>query len=113
MPEAVEMILADNSFLEVSSPHPGDVVVYRDGKGTIVHSGIIRAVLGNSLLGEAITILVESKWGMGSCYLHPVDCQPYSQSFAFYRRLGGHHGIEVDEQQSSYTKSQGAILEML
>lgn len=113
MPEAVEMILADNSFLEVSSPLPGDVVVYRDNKGVIIHSGIIRAILGNSMVGEAITILVESKWGLGSCYLHPVDCQPYSQSFAFYRRTGGHHGIEVGEQQTDYSRSQEVALEIL
>lgn len=113
MPEAVEMILADNLFLEVSSPLPGDVVVYRDNKGTIVHSGIIRAILGNSVLGEAITVLVESKWGLGSCYLHPVDCQPYSQSFTFYRRTGGHHGIEVGEQSLDYQHTEKALLEIL
>jgi hypothetical protein len=113
MPEAVEMILADNSFFEVSSPLPGDVVVYRDNKGVIVHSGIIRAILGNSMLGEAITVLVESKWGMGSCYLHPVDCQPYSQSFAFYRRTDGHHGIEVGEPPLDYQRTQEAVLEIL
>jgi hypothetical protein len=113
MPEAVEMILADNSFLEVSLPVPGDVVVYRDNKGVIVHSGIIRAILGNSSLGEAITVLVESKWGLGSCYLHPVDCQPYSQSFAFYRRTDGRHGIEVGEQPLDYQQTQAAVLEIL
>ena len=74
----VEMILADNGYEVVTSPRPGDVIVYRDAAGTIVHSGLVRAA-------ERGQVWVESKWGVGQRYVHQPEDQSYSTSFAYYR----------------------------
>src|SRR5262249_42400782 len=52
----VETILTENGYTEMSTPRPGDVIVYRNSLGNILHSGVVRLIDGDE-------ILVESKWG--------------------------------------------------
>jgi hypothetical protein len=55
----ISPILLDNGYREVPVPQAGDLVVYRDDDGRIVHCGLVRAAGADGL------ILVESKWGEG------------------------------------------------
>src|SRR5262245_4382874 len=63
--EDVFTILEDNGYQRVSEPQAGDLVLYRDGQGNIIHTGIVRS--------SGPTILIESKRGAGSRFLHPLD----------------------------------------
>lgn len=74
----VEMILADNGYLTVDIPRCGDVIVYRNRDGEIVHSGLVRAVAEGK-------VWVESKWGVGRRFIHRPENQSYSSAFAYYR----------------------------
>lgn len=75
----VAKLLADNGYQVVDHPTVNDVVVYRGGKGTILHTGLVRGVLDDG------TVLVESKWGLEGRYLHRPEDQPYSPQFSYYR----------------------------
>jgi hypothetical protein len=84
----MEIVLEDNGYKPVSQPKPGDLVIYRsESDGMIVHSGIVRMV---GAPGESI--LVESKWGDLSRFLHPVEMPMYNAHHTFYHtdRVGGH-----------------------
>lgn len=79
MGDAVEVILEDNGYHEVSDPQPGDIIIYRDERGVIMHSGLVRGLLDDG------TPLIESKWALGARYLHrPMD-QIFSPHFSYYR----------------------------
>ncbi|GIW93696.1 MAG: hypothetical protein KatS3mg110_1737 [Pirellulaceae bacterium] len=79
MGDAVEAILQDNGYQLVTNPAPGDIIVYRDEHGVIMHSGLVRGILDDG------TPLIESKWGLGARYLHrPMD-QIFSPHFSYYR----------------------------
>src|SRR5205807_1031471 len=41
----VDAILKDNGYVQVKQPGVGDLIVYRDSSGGIVHSGFVCAVL--------------------------------------------------------------------
>jgi len=88
----VEPILRENGYYEVCYPEPGDVVVYCDELGRILHTGIVR------LHDESGLILVESKWDLLGRYLHAPECQPYSSIFGFYRTERASHALAgIDE----------------
>jgi hypothetical protein len=76
--EAVEGILKENGYAEVSNPAPGDLVVYRRGE-TVLHTAVVRYVTGG------LPVLVEGKWGALGVYLHPVDRSCYGTEYTFYR----------------------------
>jgi len=90
--ESVDSILADNGYSVIFEPRPGDVVVYRDYDGHVVHTGVVR-------LANSEEPLVESKWGHAGRFMHPAAEQPYGTTWAFYRsprqghllRLGDSH----------------------
>lgn len=78
-PTTVEALLQDNGYSRVAEPRPGDVVVYRDEAGGIVHSGRVRRVNASD------EVWIESKWGTGAAYIHhPLD-QCYSGTLEYYR----------------------------
>ncbi len=85
----VDSILADNHYVRASQPQPGDVVVYRDEQGQVVHSGVVRFVSGNG------PVVVESKWGPLGRYLHPPECQPWGGQFSYYRSSRGGHQLRI------------------
>ncbi len=62
--DQVEGILTDNGYRQVKTPAVGDLAIYRDRAGAIVHSGLVRG-------RGTDTILVESKWGKLGCFIHP------------------------------------------
>jgi hypothetical protein len=76
-----DTILADNDYAVVANPKPGDVIVYRDLLGQIVHTGLVKSA--NASDGF---VLIESKWGVKGRFLHLPEDQIYSQKFAYYRR---------------------------
>lgn len=85
----VPTILTDDEYTEVSQPQPGDVIVYRDGAGNAVHTGLVR-------LAEGDLILVESKWGPLGRFLHAPIHQPYSTTWAFYRGPRDDHTLSIE-----------------
>jgi len=74
----VELILKDNGYHEIHDPHPGDLVVYRQG-GSISHTAVVRYVT------EGQPVLVEGKWGTMGVFLHQADKSSYGTDYAFYR----------------------------
>jgi len=82
---AVEGILHDNRYKKVSTPRPGDVAVYRDTKGEVKHTGLVK-VAGDGM------VLIESKWGQRARYLHSPEQGPYQNyPCTFYHTDRGSH----------------------
>lgn len=77
--ESVDQILADNGYTVIPEPEEGDLVVYRDSAGGVLHTGLVRLAGGDGL------ILVESKWGPLGLYLHAPEMQPWGTHFSYYR----------------------------
>src|SRR5207247_1932023 len=85
----VDTILWENEYDVVERPAAGDVIVYRDGTGHVVHTGIVR-------FAQDDLVVVESKWGGRGRYLHqPLD-QAYSTSFQYYHSPRPGNLIQVD-----------------
>ena len=83
----VEAILQDNGYRPLEHPEVGDLVVYRDGNGSICHSALVCAVRQG---GE---VLLESKWGTEGRYVHSPEATPYGQSWTYYRSPRGGHQL--------------------
>ncbi|MEG5128599.1 peptidoglycan-binding protein [Microcoleus sp. ARI1-B5] len=77
----VEKILKDNGYSVAQNPSVGDVVIYRDNKGLIQHSGIVAAVSGNTVTK------VISKWSVYGLYEHNLKDVPasYGQKTTVYK----------------------------
>src|SRR5262249_59637069 len=82
----VPQILADNGYRPVTTPRAGDLVVFRDGQGEVVHSGV---VCGAS---EDGTVLIESKWGRLGRFVHTASqhCYPETKVTYYHTPRGGH-----------------------
>ena len=78
-PLAVDTLLEDDGYREMSTPQPGDVAIYRLETGGISHTGLVRAVLPDGI------VLVESKWGQMGRFLHRADQHPYQGLCTYYR----------------------------
>lgn len=71
----------DKSYCEVITPNVGDVIVYYDDLGNIIHSGIVDSlnnINSNDVCGNSNTVNVKSKWGSYGLYLHRGDQCPYT-----------------------------------
>ena len=77
-PDDVETIVKENGYHEAHEPHPGDLVVYRQG-GAVAHTAVVRYV------SEGQPVLVEGKWGTMGVFLHPADKSFYGTDYTFYR----------------------------
>lgn len=86
---AVSALLEDNGYNAVDSPQRGDVIVYRDNAGKILHSGRVRSVHDDG------QVWIESKWGASGRYLHLAEHQCYSESFEFYRTSRPTHAAQL------------------
>jgi hypothetical protein len=95
----VATILRDNDYTRVTLPRLGDLVVYRDRKDCVVHTGIVRGRRG-------AMVLVESKFGRLGCFLHPLDIDCYRFATAeFYRSpRGGHLLRGVEETPMTFAQ---------
>jgi hypothetical protein len=60
----VDGILKDNGYERVREPISGDLIVYRDSTGAVVHTGFVRGVLSGG------QVLVESKWSHLGRFIH-------------------------------------------
>lgn len=85
---AVEPILEDNGYYPVSGPRAGDLAVYRDDQGAIVHTGLVRAAAGESF------ILIESKWGRLGRYVHAPHVHCYPAGCTYYRSPRAGHLLQ-------------------
>jgi hypothetical protein len=89
----VETILRDNGYREALRPMIGDLCVYRDDKGEVSHTAIVRG------LGADGLILLESKWGKLGRYIHNANADHAYRGHTpkYYRTKRGTHllaGIE-------------------
>jgi hypothetical protein len=77
----VEKIIKDNGYSVTSKPSVGDVVIYRNNKGEIQHSGIVAAVSG----GQVTRVI--SKWSAYGLYEHNLLDVPkdYGQNTTVYK----------------------------
>src|SRR5262249_25413708 len=62
--DQVDPILRDNGYRQVPVPQPGDVAIFRNDRGEVAHSGVVR---GTNAEGR---VLLESKWGRLGRFLH-------------------------------------------
>jgi hypothetical protein len=98
---SVDAILEDNGYAPTTTPGPGDLVVYRNEQGEVLHSALVRA-------NSAVGLLVESKWGCLGRFLHRPEDQVYSQTFAFYHTPRGTHLLRGIEGTPS-TRVRGTV----
>jgi hypothetical protein len=87
----VDRILCDNHYYVVSAPKPGDIVIYRNEAGGILHTALVQGLLTDG------TVITESKWGVDQRFLHLPSMQPYSQIFDYYRTDRPNHLIQISE----------------
>ena len=87
----VDRILCDNHYFIVKDPKPGDIVIYRNEDGGILHTALVQGILRD---GNVIT---ESKWGIDQRFLHLPANQPYSEFYEYYRTNRPNHLINVRE----------------
>jgi hypothetical protein len=74
----VDQILQDNGYQQTSQPQAGDLIIYRNEQDGVTHTGLVRA------LGPGGFVLIESKWGAWSRFLHEPAAQCYGQRYAYY-----------------------------
>lgn len=85
----VEQILEGNGYELCSAPRPGDLIVYRDPNGWIIHTGLVKA---GFLWGP---LMIDSKWGLGGRFVHRPDEQPYGINYAYYRSTRQGHALAI------------------
>jgi hypothetical protein len=100
--DEVPLILEDNGYRETRHPKAGDVAVYRDATGKVIHTAVVRGATGEGI------VLVESKWGSVGRFLHRSDIHCYTEtaSCLYYRspRKGNQlRGIYTDPPISAPT----------
>jgi hypothetical protein len=74
----VEQILAENGYLAVTHPQPGDLAIYREHT-MVSHTAIVRYTNPNQ------AVLVEGKWGWMGVFLHRADQSCYGSKVTYYR----------------------------
>jgi hypothetical protein len=89
----VERILEDNGYHPCKVPRAGDLIVYRNGDGEILHTGLVKA----SFFGG---ILIESKWGVGGRFVHGPEMQPYGNCYSYYRSSRRGHTLAIRDARS-------------
>jgi hypothetical protein len=78
--DEVEQRLKDE-YHPTENPQLDDVVVYRDHRGDVMHSGVVKAV------GQDGFVLVESKWGTAGRFIHEPSIARTFRSFQFYHKV--------------------------
>ena len=99
--DGVEQILEDNGYQVCKAPHAGDLIIYRNAAGEILHTGQVKvAVLGG--------ILIESKWGPGKKFIHSAEMQPYGNLYTYYRSSRHGHALTIRPARSATSPSPAA-----
>lgn len=94
----VELILQDNDYHTTEAPAVGDLVVYRNERGTICHTATVWG------LGEDARVLLESKWAWLGRYLHPPDASLYGSHWEYYHSSRrGHRLRHIRERDLDHT----------
>jgi hypothetical protein len=75
----VATILRDNDYHIVSAPQAGDLVIYRDREGNIMHSAVVRGILDGGV------VMLESKWGPLGRFLHRPEDYAFCDHWTYYR----------------------------
>jgi len=83
---SVDGILNDNDYTPTEAPRPGDIAVYRNEAGEVLHSAVVRVVLETG-------VLLESKWGRLGRFLHRPEDQGYGQNFIYYHTSRGSNAL--------------------
>jgi len=78
--EEVEERLAEG-YQPTLEPQLGDIIIYRDHVGQVMHSGIVKAV------GEDGFVLIESKWGVSGRFIHEPDISRTFASHQYFHRI--------------------------
>jgi hypothetical protein len=101
--EEVPKILEDNGYHPVRKPREGDLVVYQDpGTERYVHTGVVYNV------GQRGLILVYSKMGFYSQYIHPHDVHTFRESVStFYRSSREGHSLRSLQDEVPEVQAQG------
>jgi hypothetical protein len=100
------MILEDNGYEVVESPQVGDVVVYRDKTGAIIHTGLVRTL-------EDGQVWIESKWGIRNRFIHRPQALPLV--IGYYRtsrnpewlRIRASHLVKIRTDSVLVMEAQG------
>ena len=100
----VDVILTDNHYVQVATPEPGDVVIYRDSLNRILHTALVQGILRDG------TIISESKWGVDKRYLHLPSDQPYSSIYQYYRTDRSHHLIDIQYSAEGNQRNNGNMI---
>jgi hypothetical protein len=105
---AIPPILEDNGYEAVTSTRAGDLAVYRDSLQSIVHVAVVRYV------GADGVVVVESKFGRLTRFLHPHDIHPYSDTIcSFYRSPRAGHLLQGLPRESQSVGPDPALVEAL
>jgi hypothetical protein len=76
--EDVALILRENDYHAVTSPQPGDLVIYGSSISSN-HTAIVRYVTPDQ------PVLIEGKWGIYGVFLHPVERSMYGTAYTYFR----------------------------
>ncbi len=85
----VQNILDDNGYHVNASARPGDLVIYRDDAGAIVHVGCVASLVGTG------RPMIESKWGYQGLFLHLPEGTPYGDAWSYYRSKRPDHMLHT------------------
>jgi len=80
---ALNTIIADQGYVPLKIPEvpmPGDLIIYKDTAGNIIHSGKVTKADGMGGVTE-----VQSKWAWAGEYLHHPDISPYGTTWEILR----------------------------
>jgi hypothetical protein len=79
-PVDIEELMRHDAFVQVTRPQTGDVVVYRNLRGNIEHTGLVSRI---EELGSVI--YVWSAWGCLGEFEHPERACPYGPRIEYWR----------------------------
>jgi hypothetical protein len=96
--DSLPAIFKENRYQKVERPHAGDVIVYYDDTGRILHSGLVH-------ITDTGVILIESKWDALGRFLHAPEAQPYSSRYAYFRSPRHGHTLAGLPEYSNRTSS--------
>jgi hypothetical protein len=99
----VRQILDDNGYQAVKRPHPGDLAIYRDSTGEIVHVAQVSAILDGG------RPLIESKWGAQGVFLHLAEGTPYGDDCHYYHSSRTSHLLVMSPSGEASSHSSADV----